>query len=116
METILEKDNLSMKDSLFEKTNKTTESTTCEQCDYVSSQACSFKRHLKIHIGEKPNKCSLCNYATTQAGNLKAHLKIHGGEKANKCNLCDYASIKSSYLKKHLKRHIGQKSKQMLPM
>ena len=103
METILEKDNLSMKDSLFEKTNKTTESTTCEQCDYVPSQACSFKRHLKIHSGEKPNKCNQCGSAFSRAANLRIHLKRHSGEKPNKCNQCDYACSDPSNLRTHIK-------------
>ena len=35
----------------------------------------------------KRNRCSQCDF-----GNFRKHLKMHSGEKSNKCNLCDFAS------------------------
>ena len=37
-------------------------------------------------------KCNQCNYVSSQAGNFMRHLKTHSGEKQNKCNQCDFAS------------------------
>ena len=37
------------------------------------------------------NNCNNCNFVSSEAGSLRKHLKTHSGEKPNKCNHCDYA-------------------------
>ena len=75
METTLENDNFSMKDSLDKKINNAIESNKCNQCDFVSSRAGDLRRHLKTHSGEKPNKCNQCDYACSDPSGLRSHLK-----------------------------------------
>ena len=58
---------------------------------------------------KRSNKCSQCDYASSDAGNFRKHLKTHSGEKSYKCNQCDYASSETVNLRRHLKTHIGEK-------
>ena len=39
----------------------------------ASSYAGNFKRHMKVHSGEKSNKCNQCDRAFSEASNLKTH-------------------------------------------
>ena len=80
-------------------------SNKCNQCEYSSSNAGTFRRHLKKHSGVKSNKCNQCDFASSQAGDLRRHLKTHSGEKANKCNQCEYKSSEAGNLRRHLKTH-----------
>ena len=35
--------------------------------------ACSLRKHLKTHSGEKSNKCNQCYFAYSNADNLRKH-------------------------------------------
>ena len=71
------------------------------QCDFVFSEASNFRKHLKMHDGEKSNKedfqilpillgklnkCNQCDFVFSEASILRKHLKTHSGEKSNKCD------------------------------
>ena len=86
----------------------TDDTEKCNQCDYASSQASHFRRHLKTHSGEKTNKCNQCDYASSRAGDLRQHLKTHSGEKSNKCN--HFAFSQAGHLRTHLKTHSGDRT------
>ena len=43
-------------------------SNKCDKCDFASSNTGHFRRHLKMHSGEKSNKCNQCEFASTLAG------------------------------------------------
>ena len=45
----------------------------CSRCD--CSHACSLRKHLKTHTGEKTNKCNQCDYASSCGDVLRIHLK-----------------------------------------
>ena len=61
----------------IKETRNKEKSKKCDQCDFASSWASSFKLHLKTHSGEKSNKCNQCDYASSEAGNLRRHSEIH---------------------------------------
>ena len=92
------------------KTHSREKSNKYNQCGYASLNTSNLRKHLKTHSRENPNKCNQCNFASSQASNLRAHLKIHSGEKSNKCSQCDFASSRAGNLKRHLKTHSGEKS------
>ena len=49
-------------------------------CNYFSSQVCSLRTHLKIHIGKKSNNCNQCDYSSFLKEDLRKHLKTFRGE------------------------------------
>lgn len=53
----------------------------CILCEYRSSHKSHMKRHIRIHIGDRPHHCTLCNKSFVEQNDLKRHLTQH--EKAN---------------------------------
>jgi len=41
--------------------------------------ASHWRRHLKMHSGEKSSKCNQCDFTSSQASDLRRHLKTHSG-------------------------------------
>ena len=111
MEQTCQNDDFGLKGEKFleKKTDKTETPNKCNQCDYASSRAGQFRRHLITHGGEKSYKCNQCYFASSYASALRTHLKTHSGEKPNKCNQCDFASSQARLLSQHLKTHSGEK-------
>ncbi|XP_061576236.1 histone-lysine N-methyltransferase PRDM9-like [Cololabis saira] len=52
----------------------------CHTCGREFPRNPALKRHLVIHLGERPFKCFICGRGFTQDGNLKTHMKTHKGE------------------------------------
>ncbi|KAM6939490.1 uncharacterized protein FYW49_007214 [Xenentodon cancila] len=52
----------------------------CHTCGKEFLRNHTLKRHLVIHLGERPYKCFICGKGFTQGGNLKTHMKTHTGE------------------------------------
>ena len=46
----------------------------CRFCGKFSIQKNDFRKHLRIHFGDKPFICPHCDYRTTQKGNLNLHI------------------------------------------
>ena len=75
------------------------------QCKYASSRA----DHLTTNEKTQRRKIELvCNYFSSQVCSLRTHLKIHIGKKSNNCNQCDYSSFLEEDLRKHLKTFRGE--------
>ena len=86
-----------------------------EECDDVSSETDSLKKHLKVHGGQKTNKCNQCGFASSSSSALRRHLKTHSGEKPNKCNQCDYMHPPAQF-EDSFENTQWRKAKQMQPV
>ena len=66
-----------------------TELFQCEQCEFCTRSAGSFRQHKYTH--EEPKFfCDQCEYATTRRYHLKRHLQsVHEGVK-HPCHQCDF--------------------------
>ncbi|KAL1451562.1 hypothetical protein WDU94_005923 [Cyamophila willieti] len=47
----------------------------CYACTYFTYNIGNIKRHLNIHLGEKPYTCHLCEYSSRESQSLKIHVK-----------------------------------------
>ena len=66
-----------------------------------SPNSCS--RGLAKENSSKANKCNLCDYTSSLASNFRRHVKSDSGKKSFK--QCDFASVQASNLRRHLKTH-----------
>nr|XP_054599951.1 gastrula zinc finger protein XlCGF57.1 isoform X1 [Nothobranchius furzeri]XP_054599954.1 gastrula zinc finger protein XlCGF57.1 isoform X1 [Nothobranchius furzeri] len=78
---------------------------TCPHCSYSSRLKASLLQHLRTHTGERPFRCSECSYASIDRSSLLRHCRTHSQEKPYKCQLCDYCSIQKKGLDLHTRRH-----------
>ena len=61
-----------------------------------------FKKHLRIHPGDKPYPCNQCPNAFSQNSHLKKRLRIHSSEN----NQCHKGFSQNDGSKKHLRIHL----------
>ncbi|XP_027695911.1 zinc finger protein 711 isoform X5 [Vombatus ursinus] len=78
----------------------------CKKCKRGFRQQTELKKHMKTHSGRKIYQCQYCDYNTTDASGFKRHvISIHTKDYPHRCDYCKKGFRRPSEKNQHIMRH-----------
>ncbi|KAM6143958.1 zinc finger X-chromosomal protein isoform 7-T7 [Erethizon dorsatum] len=78
----------------------------CKRCRKGFRQQNELKKHMKTHSGRKVYQCEYCEYSTTDASGFKRHvISIHTKDYPHRCEHCKKGFRRPSEKNQHIMRH-----------
>ncbi|XP_062331725.1 zinc finger protein 711-like isoform X2 [Osmerus eperlanus] len=78
----------------------------CKRCRRGFRQPVELKKHMKTHSGRKVYQCQYCEYNSTDASGFKRHvISIHTKEYPHRCDYCLKGFRRPSEKSQHIARH-----------
>ncbi|XP_056664944.1 zinc finger protein 711 isoform X9 [Monodelphis domestica] len=78
----------------------------CKRCKRGFRQQTELKKHMKTHSGRKIYQCQYCDYNTTDASGFKRHvISIHTKDYPHRCEYCKKGFRRPSEKNQHIMRH-----------
>uniref|UniRef100_A0A8C9B7A8 C2H2-type domain-containing protein n=1 Tax=Prolemur simus TaxID=1328070 RepID=A0A8C9B7A8_PROSS len=78
----------------------------CKRCRKGFRQQNELKKHMKTHSGRKVYQCEYCDYSTTDASGFKRHvISIHTKDYPHRCEYCKKGFRRPSEKNQHITRH-----------
>jgi uncharacterized Zn-finger protein len=78
----------------------------CKRCRTRFRQQSELKKHMKTHSGQKVYQCEYCDYSTTDASGFKRHvISIHTKDYPHCCEHCKKGFRRPSEKNQHIMRH-----------
>ncbi|XP_055420375.1 zinc finger protein 711 isoform X2 [Bubalus kerabau] len=82
------------------------QSLKCKRCKRGFRQQNELKKHMKTHSGRKIYQCEYCEYSTTDASGFKRHvISIHTKDYPHRCEFCKKGFRRPSEKNQHIMRH-----------
>ncbi|NP_001081639.1 zinc finger Y-chromosomal protein 1 [Xenopus laevis] len=78
----------------------------CKRCKKGFRQQIELKKHMKTHSGKKVYQCEYCEYNTTDASGFKRHvISIHTKDYPHRCDYCKKGFRRPSEKNQHTLKH-----------
>ncbi|XP_075052687.1 zinc finger X-chromosomal protein isoform X2 [Mixophyes fleayi] len=78
----------------------------CKRCRKGFRQQAELKKHMKTHSGKKVYQCEYCEYNTTDASGFKRHvISIHTKDYPHRCDYCSKGFRRPSEKNQHTMKH-----------
>ncbi|XP_043927767.1 zinc finger X-chromosomal protein [Protopterus annectens] len=78
----------------------------CKRCRKGFRHQNELKKHMKTHSGRKVYQCEYCEYTTTDASGFKRHvISIHTKDYPHRCDYCKKGFRRPSEKNQHIMRH-----------